>query len=74
MSFAVQTQNKDFCTLHEQVNPVALHTKAITTCIKILCDMHTLLGTTKVWAWPMKNITQKPASLFPNDDEAVLVR
>ena len=26
---------------------------------------------TKVWAWPMKNITQ---TLFPDDDEAVLVR
>ena len=29
--------------------------------------------TTNIWTCPMKNITQKPASLFPDDDEAVLV-
>ena len=33
-----------------------------------------IVGTTKVWVWPMKNITQKPVSLFPDDNEAVLVR
>ena len=35
---------------------------------------HTIVGTTKVWAWSMKNIIQKTASLFPDYNEAVLVR
>ena len=34
-----------------------------------------IVGTTKVWVWPVKkNITQKPASLLPDDNEAVLGR
>ena len=30
--------------------------------------------TTKVCTWPMKNITKKPTSLYPDDNGAVLVR
>jgi len=35
-----------------------------------------MVGTTKkcAWVWPMNNIALKPASIFPDDDETVLVR
>ena len=31
-----------------------------------------IVGTMKVWVWSMKNITQKLASLFPDDDEVLV--
>ena len=35
-------------------------------------DITVIVGTMKVWAWPMKNITQKLASLFLDDDEVLV--
>jgi len=35
---------------------------------------YSMVGTKKVCAWPMKNIIPKPASLFPNDSEAVCTK
>jgi len=35
-------------------------------------DRYRIVEATKVWAWPTKNITQKPASLLSHNDVAVL--
>ena len=62
-----------FCQIRSHFNNYIDTLNRLTTCFFAVVD-HCIVGSTKVWVRPMKNITQKPPSLFPDEEEAVLVR